>query len=312
MVEKKRPSRIDVHHHFYPAEYLAVMGEAAKRPVVRDWTLARSLEEMEKNGVGAAMLSLSPPGLHHLDREEMRRLARTVNEHGATLRSTYPARYGHFASVPMPDIDGTLVEIAYALDRLGADGIQLMTSYGERYPGHPDFVPVMDELNRRRALVFVHPLAPVCCAPSLRWIQPSLFEFTQDTNRCVFSLLFTGTLARFPDIRFIFCHSGAAVPILAGRAAVMGFGREFAEKIPNGIDRELRKLHYDVALQANRPALAALFAYVPISQVLLGSDYPFGTSADGIRGLEEYGLKPGDLEAIYRGNAERLLPRLTV
>jgi predicted TIM-barrel fold metal-dependent hydrolase len=312
MAEEKRPSRIDVHHHFFAPEYLAVMGDMAKRPVVRDWTAARSLEEMDKNGVGTAVLSLSPPGLHHVGKEEVRRLARAVNEHAANMRSTHPARYGHFASVPMPDVDATLAEIAYALDTLKADGIQLMTSYGERYPGHPDFAPVMDELNRRNALVFVHPLAPVCCAPSLGWISPALFEFTQDTNRCVFSLLFTGTLARFPDIGFIFCHSGAAVPILAGRAAVMGLGREFAEKMPNGIDHELRKLHYDVALQANRPALAALFAYVPISQVLLGSDFPFGTSADGIRGLEEYLPKSGDLEAIYRGNAERLLPRFKV
>ena len=312
MVEVRRSSRIDVHHHFYPPEYLGVMGDVAKRPVVRDWTVSRSLAEMDQNGVGAAVLSLSPPGLHHVGKEETRRLARVVNEHAAKLRSTYPARYGHFASVPMPDVDGTLAEIAYALDTLGADGIQVMTSYGERYPGDPHFVPVMEELNRRAALVFVHPLAPVCCAPSLRWIQPSLFEFTQDTNRCVFSLLFTGTLARFPEIRFIFCHSGAAVPVLAGRAAVMGFGREFAEKMPNGIDHELRKLHYDVALQANRPALAALFAYVPTTQVLLGSDYPFGTSADGISGLEKYELKPGDLEAIYCGNAERLLPRFKV
>jgi len=214
--------------------------------------------------------------------------------------------------VPMPDVEGTLAEIAYALDTLKADGIQFMTSYGERYPGHPDFVPVMHELNRRNALVFVHPLAPVCCAPSLSWIPAALFEFTQDTNRCVFSLLFTGTFARFPDIRFIFCHSGAAVPVLAGRATVMGLGREFVEKMPNGIDHELRKLHYDVALQANRPALAALFAYVPTTQVLLGSDYPFGTSADGISGLEQHGLNRGDLEAIYSGNAERLLPRFKV
>lgn len=310
MGEAKQGSRIDVHHHFYAPEYLAVMGDMAKRPMVRDWSVARSLEEMDKNGVGTAVLSLSPPGLHHVGADETRHLARAVNEHATTMRSSHPARYGHFASVPMPDVDGTLAEIAYALDTLKADGIQLMTSYGERYPGHADFDPVMAELNRRRALVFVHPLAPVCCAPSLRWIQPSLFEFTQDTNRCVFSLLFSGTLARFSEIRFIFCHSGAAVPILAGRASVMGLGREFAEKMPKGIDHELRKLHYDVALQANRPALAALFAYVPMSQVLLGSDYPFGSSADGIRGLEEYGLKPGELEAIYRGNAERLLPRL--
>src|SRR3984893_14143370 len=254
MAEAKHPTRIDVHHHFYAPEYLAVMGDMAKRPVVRDWSVARSLEEMDKNGVGTAVLSLSPPGLHHTGKEATRRLARAVNEHAATMRAAHSARYGHFASVPMPDVEGTLAEIAYALDTLKAHGIQFMTSYGERYPGDPDFAPVMDELNRRRALVFIHPLAPVCCAPSLRWIQPSLFEFTQDTNRCVFSLLLTGTLARFPDIRFIICHSGAAVPILAGRAAVMGFGSQFADKMPDGIDHELRKLHYDVALQANTPA----------------------------------------------------------
>jgi 6-methylsalicylate decarboxylase len=310
MADAKPQSRIDVHHHFYAPEYLSVMGDMAKRPVVRDWSVNRSIEEMDRNGVGTAVLSLSPPGIHHVGTEATRKLARTVNEHAAKMRGTHPTRFGHFASVPMPDVDGTLSEIAYALDVLKADGIQFMTSYGERYPGHPDFEPVMEELNRRKALVFVHPLAPVCCAPSLTWIQPSLFEFTQDTNRCVFSLLFSGTLARRPDIRFIFCHSGAAVPVLAGRAAVMGLGREFADKMPHGIDHELRKLHYDVALQANRPALAALFAYVPLAQVLLGSDYPFGTSGDGIRGLEEHGLKPGELEAIYRGNAERLIPRL--
>lgn len=310
MAEAQRPTRIDVHHHFYAPEYLAVMGGAGRRPVVRDWTISRSLEEMDRNGIATSVLSLSPPGIHHIGHEESRRLARAINEHAAKLRSTHPTRFGHFASVPMPDIDGTLAEIAYALDTLKADGIQFMTSYGERYPGHPDFTPVMEELNRRKALVFVHPLAPVCCAPSLAWIQASLFEFTQDTNRCVFSLLFTGTLARFPDIRFIFCHSGAAVPSLAGRAEVMGIGREFADKLPHGIDHELCKLHYDIALQANRPALAALFAFVPMSQILLGSDYPFGTTGNGIRGLEQYGVAPADLAAIYRGNAERLIPRL--
>lgn len=312
MADPHHGHRIDVHHHFYAPEYLAVMAEMGRRPVVRDWTVSRSLEEMDQNGVASSMLSLSPPGLHHVGTDEMRKLARAVNDHAAKLRSSHPSRFGHFASVPMPDVDGTLAEIAYALDQLKADGIQLMTSYGERYPGHPDFTPVMEELNRRKALVFIHPLAPICCAPSLKWIAPSLFEFTQDTNRCVFSLLFTGTLAQFPDIRFIICHSGAAVPILAGRAEVMGVGRQFADKIPNGIDHELCKLHYDVALQANRPALAALFAYVPISQVLLGSDYPFGTCSDGVRGLNAYGLKPEDLAAIYRGNAERLLPRFTL
>jgi 6-methylsalicylate decarboxylase len=305
-----RTERIDVHHHFFAPEYLAAMADNAKRPEIRNWTLAHTLEEMEKNGVATAMLSLSPPGIHRGTKDETRKLARAVNEHAAKMRAERPTRFGHFASVPMPDVDDTLSEIAYALDTLKADGVQLMTSYGDRWPGHPDFEPVFQELNRRKAVVFVHPLLPDCCAQVLNWIPPALAEFTHDTNRCVLSLLLSGTLSRFPDIRFIFCHAGAAVPILAGRAAVTGAERMFGERMPHGIDHELRKLHYDVALAANRPALAALFAYVPVSQVLLGSDYPFGTSTDGIRGLDEYGVKPADLDAIYRGNAQRLIPRL--
>ncbi|HZT50855.1 MAG TPA: amidohydrolase family protein [Stellaceae bacterium] len=310
MAEATRGGRIDVHHHFYAPDYLAAMGDNAKRPEIRDWTLARTLEEMDRNGVAAACLSLSPPGIHRGGEAETRRLARAINEHAAKLRSEHPARFGHFASIPMPHVEATLAEIAYALDTLKADGVQMMTSYGDRWPGHPDFDPVFDELNRRKAVVFVHPLLPQCCANVLNWMPPSLAEFTHDTNRCVFNLLLTGTLARCPDIRFIFCHAGAAVPILAGRAIVTGVERHFAAKLPHGIDHELKKLHYDVALAGNRPALAALFAYVPVSQVLLGSDYPFGTSADGIAGLEAFGLPRADLDRIYRGNAERLIPRL--
>ena len=302
--------RIDVHHHFFAPEYLGAIGDMAKRPEVRGWSLAHSFEEMEKNGVSTAMLSLSPPGVHLGDRAATKTLARAINEHATRLRETHPDRFGHFASVPMPQVDDTLEEIAYALDVLKADGVQLMTSYRDKWPGHADFDPVFAELNRRKALVFVHPLLPDCCAGALNWIPPSMMEFTHDTNRCVMSLLLTGTLTRFPDIRFIFCHAGAAVPILAGRLVVTGAERIFKERIPNGIDRELKKLHYDVALAANKPALAALFTYVPVSQVLLGSDYPFGTSTDGIAGLAEYGLSPADLAAIHRGNAERLIPRL--
>jgi predicted TIM-barrel fold metal-dependent hydrolase len=310
MAQSPRADRIDVHHHFFAPEYLEVMEGYAKRTEVRGWTLAHTIEEMDKHGVATAMLSLSPPGIHRVTKERTRLLARAINDHAAKLRAERPTRFGHFASVPMPDVDGTLAEIAYALDTLKADGIQLMTSYADRWPGHPDFDPVFAELNRRKALVFIHPLEPDCCAHLIDWVPPVLAEFPQDTTRCVFSLLFSGTLARCPDIRFIFCHAGGAVPVLAGRATVTGLERAFADRLPNGIDHELRKLHYDVALAANRPALAALFSYVPVSQVLLGSDYPFGTSGDGIRGLEDYGVKPDDLDSIYRGNALRIIPRL--
>ncbi len=310
MADRAGLGRVDVHHHFYPPEYRERMEGYAHMPAVRDWTLERTIEELDRNDVDAAMLSLSPPGIHRGTVELARDLARTVNDHAAALRAERPSRFGHFASVPMPDIDGTIGEIGHAMDVLGADGIQLMTSYGDRWPGHPDFDPVFDELNRRKAVVFIHPLEPDCCAGLIDWVPPVLVEFTADTTRCVFSLLFSGTLARCPDIRFILCHAGAAVPIFAARAEVMKITDAFAERLPKGIDYELQKLHYDVALAANRPALAALFAYVPASQVLLGTDYPFGGTADTIRGLEAFGLDAGDLKAIYRGNAERLIPRL--
>ena len=142
------------------------------------------------------------------------------------------------------------------------------------------------------------------------WVPPALVEFTADTTRCVFSLLFSGTLARCPDIRFIVCHAGASVPIFAGRAHVMGLERAHAQRVPNGIDRELRRIHYDIALAANRPALLALFDYVPVSQVLLGTDFPFGSTAETVRGLEAFGLGAEDVQEICRGNAERLIPRL--
>ena len=303
-------SRIDVHHHFYAPEYLASAPEFQHLPPVKAWTLQRTIEEMDKNQVGTGMLSLSPPGIHHGPVDANRKLARAINEHAAKLRQQYPTRFGHFASIPLPDVEGALAEIAYAMDTLKADGVQLMTSYGDLWPGNAKFDPVMDELNRRKAVVFVHPLSPACCGHLIDCVPPVLTEFTFDTTRCVFSLLFTGTLARCPDIKFIFCHAGGTIPMLAGRAVTVGMHRQYAQQVSDGIEQTLRRLHYDVALAGNKPALAALFAFVGVSQVLLGSDYPFGTSTDGIKALEEYGLKPADLDAIYRGNALRLLPRL--
>ena len=312
MADGAGPGRIDVHHHFFPPEYFANMGGMTRMPPVRDWTLDRTLEELDRNDADTAMLSLSPPGIHHRTEAENRALARTVNQHAAALRAERPAKFGHFASVPLPDVEGTLAEIEYAMDSLGADGIQLMTSYGDKWPGFPEFDAVFDELNRRKAVVFIHPLEPGCCAGLIDWVPPALVEFTADTTRCVFSLLFSGTLARCPDIRFIICHAGASVPIFAGRAEVMGLARAHAERVPNGIDHELRRIHYDIALAANRPALLALFGYVPVSQVLLGTDYPFGSTAETISGLDAFGLDADDMQKVYRGNAERLIPRLGV
>jgi 6-methylsalicylate decarboxylase len=307
--------RVDVHHHFYPPAYLEMMRslsgvDGAAFPGVTQWTPDRTIEEMDRHGVTTAILSLSPPGPRLPDLEQNRKLARICNEYGAALVRDHPGRFGLFAAVPMPDVEGVLREIAYALDVLKADGIELMTSYNDHWVGDPAFDPVFDELDRRKAVVYIHPLAPACCANLMAWVPAALIEFPHDTSRAILSLMFSGTLDRRPNIRFIFCHAGGTIPMLAGRITHSGSNRAVIGKVPKGIDHELKKLHYDIALAAFRPSLSALFAYIPMSQILLGSDFPFSSIGLSVGGLEEMRLPPEEMRAIYAGNARRLIPRL--
>jgi predicted TIM-barrel fold metal-dependent hydrolase len=309
--------RVDVHHHFYPPQYLEAMRQTQGRdrggvvfPSVTQWTPARTIEEMDKHAVQTAILSLSPPGPRMLDQAGNRKLARISNDYGAQMARDHPGRFGLFAPVPMPDVDGTLHEIEYALDVLKADGIELMTSYGNQWLGHPDYDPIFEELDRRKALVYVHPLASPCSMGLIAWVPDALIEYPHDTSRAILSLLFSGTLAQRPEIRFIFSHAGGTIPFLSGRILHSGSNRAFLDRAPKGVDYELQKLHYDVALAAFPPAFAALFAYIPVSQVLLGSDFPFSSIGLSLQGLEEAKLPQETLDAIYGINAARLMPRL--
>jgi predicted TIM-barrel fold metal-dependent hydrolase len=308
--------RVDVHHHFYPPAYLAAMRDSGGGtdgslfPGVINWTALRTIEEMDRHGVTSAILSLSPPGCRMGDLEANRMLARICSEYAAGMIQDHPGRFGLFAPLPMPDIDGALHAIGYALDVLKADGIALMTSYGNKWLGDPSFDPVLEELNRRKALVYVHPLAPDCCAGLMGWVPDALIEYPQDTSRAILSLMFSGTLTRLPDIRFIFSHGGGTIPFLSGRIKHSGSNRPLLGRVPKGIDFELKKLHYDIALAAFRPALLALLDYIPTSQILLGSDYPFSSIGTSISGLAEMALPVETIAAIDHGNAERLMPRL--
>jgi predicted TIM-barrel fold metal-dependent hydrolase len=309
--------RVDVHHHYYPAAYLeAIRGgghgaDGGLFPGVTNWSTARTIEEMDRHGVTTAILSLSPPGCNMGDRNFNRDLARLCADHAAGMIQENPGRFGFFAPMPMPDIEGTLAAIGYALDVLKADGIALMTSYNDRWLGDPLFDPVMEELNRRKALVYVHPLAADCCANLIDWVPAALLEYPNDTSRAIMGLMFGGTLSRLPDIRFIFCHGGGTIPFLSGRIKHSGSNRPFLNRVPKGIDYELRKLHYDIALAAFRPALLSLLDYIPMEQILLGSDYPFSSIGTSIEGLAEMELSAEQLQVIYAGNAERLMPRLS-
>lgn len=307
---------IDVHHHVVPPFYvaenrdrIAAAGGGRINPAYLSWTPEQALAAMDKNGVEIAVLSLSVSAYWFGDAQAAARTARRVNEYAADLVRSHPGRFGMFAIIPLPDAEASLREIEYAYSVLKADGIGLATSYDDKWLGHPDYQPVLEELNRRKAVVFVHPTTPLCCRTLLPDVSPILIEIPQDTARAVTNLLFTGTFARFKDIRFIFAHAGGNVPMLLGRMHQYG-PRNIAEKAPNGIEYELKRHFYDIAGTAYKPAIAALTSMVPTTQILFGSDDPMVPLAETAEGILQLGLSPEDLERIGRTNALTLLPRL--
>jgi predicted TIM-barrel fold metal-dependent hydrolase len=314
----KRPL-VDVHHHFYPPEFSkAVMkfSGGGGPPAVLKWTPAATLDEMDRNNVSMSFLSLwSIPGVWmKAPPEGMRRYARMVNDYGAQMVRDKPGRFGLFAALPLPDVEGSLREIEYAFDVLKADGVGLMTNFGDKWPGDPAYAPVFNELNRRKATVYFHPVALTCCGGNfMPNVGESWLEVPYDTGRAVMSLLTTGTLNRLQDIKWIFSHSGGTVPIIIERVKQLGSSVAFFKKVaPNGIDAEIKRLYFETANGAHKPNMAALLSYVPASQVMFGTDYPYLTTAANSTKLREYGLSNADLTAIEYGNAQRLFPRIKV
>jgi predicted TIM-barrel fold metal-dependent hydrolase len=304
--------RIDVHHHFAPPAWVtAVKGRPLLQPANTTWTPAKSIDDMDRGDVAAAMVSVTNPGLWFGDAAVTKRLARACNEYGAKLVQDYPSRFGLLAAMPLPDVDATLEEIAYAYDSLHADGIALFTSYGDKWLGHASFQPVMAELNRRRAVVHVHPTAANCCRNLDYGVAPGTMEYGTDTTRAIIGVTFSGDAARYPDVRFIWSHAGGTAPFLAGR--IDGGSRNAKDRMPSGFISEAKKFHYDLAGAANAGAIASLLQLVTSAQVLFGTDFPpGGTSVDVAKALVDTKLlNEADLRAIGRHNAVRLFPRMS-
>ena len=305
---------VDVHHHLASASYLDLAIERTdlrghQQRMLRNGTPEKSLEDMDRAGVTRSMISLTTPGVWFNDRDEARRLARECNEHFARIVADHPGRYGMFAVLPLPDVEGSLREIEYALDVLKADGIGFYTSYENKHLGDAAFAPVLAELNRRKAVAYTHPVRPDCCTPLLPGITEAAVEYCTDTTRTIASLAFTGAATRFPDIRWIFSHAGGTMPFLISRLIGVARAPEIAEHLPQGLLPVLRRFYYDLAQSAHIGAVFALMQIVEISQVLFGTDYPYGSAGTHLEGLAKCGLTAEQMVAIEHTNAARLLPR---
>ena len=303
---------IDVHHHIAPPAYAQeLIARGQNEPPLFRWSVQKSLEDMDRAGVATAITSITTPGVWFGDEGAARRLARKCNDYAATLVRDHPGRFGMFASLPLPDVDGSLEEIAYAFDTLHADGVGLMTSFDDRWLGDPAFEPVMEELNRRKAVVYTHPTVAECCRGILPLVQRAVVEFQTDTSRAIGSVVFSGTAARFPDVRFIWSHAGGTMPFLYERYIRMPqLNPNVQANVPNGVDHELKKFYYDVAQVAHPAALASLVKVAPGSHILFGTDFPYRTSADHVKGVTAFFSDEAERRGVLRDNALALMPRL--
>jgi predicted TIM-barrel fold metal-dependent hydrolase len=307
-------SRFDIHHHMLPPGYLAALAErgiqvGGGQPFLTGWDPQSSLDLMEQYDISRAMLSISDPGIAFGDALLARDLARLCNEYAAELMRSHPGRFGAFAVLPLPDVDGALRELEYALDTLRLNGVVLFSNSDGRYPGDALFDNLFTEFNRRKVVVFLHPTVPANHRILQLDLPPFLVEFVFDTTRAVVNLLYSGTLDRCPDIRFVLAHAGGTVPYLARRISM---GQVMLSGVPQGAMTYLQQLYYDIALSVSPFTLRSLQELVDPSHILYGSDHPFAPKllVDlNIRGLGSYdGFDDEARKLIERENALRLFP----
>jgi predicted TIM-barrel fold metal-dependent hydrolase len=325
------PRLIDIHRHFISPAFLKVLGSKQGKKVEgftsffplgpwNNYSPARDIETMDKQGIATSLVSTTSPGTWFGNREETRGLAREMNEFGAKMASDYKGRFGLFALLPMPSVDDCLKEIEYAFDSLKADGVGLLTSYGPHYLGDAAFQPIFDELNRRKAVVYTHPIDAPCCQDiALTGVTPTTLEFPTDTARCILSLISSAPntpspATRYADTRFIFSHGGGTLPAIIGRVGVGGpddLGDNLAKPAAaNSRLFHLRRFYYDTAMATNPVQIGALKTIAGASQILFGTDYPFGGDAVKHRqGLEKCGLTGDELRGIFRENSAKLLQK---
>ncbi len=302
--------KIDTHHHIVPPAYAAWLeqrGITAGGLAIPKWSVEGALDVMAAEDTATGIFSVSTPGVHLGDDVEAREKAREVNEFTADVVAKHPGRFGFFATLTLPDVDGAIAEAKYAFDALKADGVVLISSVRGTYLGDESWAPLFEELDRRHAVVFIHP-GDLPCAP-VPGIPPYAADFLLDTTRAAINIAKAGWLERFSNVKFILSHAGGFIPYAAQRIAHVVAADNTNEA---GIAR-LRRFYFDTALSSSPFALPALLAFADPSHITFGSDWPYANkdrSVDFTKLLESYPLTETQRHAIYRGNAEKLFPRL--
>jgi predicted TIM-barrel fold metal-dependent hydrolase len=307
-------ARVDVHHHVLPPDYVATLarkgtGDAGGRRFPA-WSAEQAITLMDAQSIASAIVSVSAPGAHFGDDAEATAIARDVNEFTAQLVRDHPGRFGFFATLTLPDVEGAIRAAAHALDDLGADGVVVLANSRGTYLGDPAFDPLMAELDRRGAIVFVHP--EQLPGPAVPGIPPFIADFLLDTTRAGYNLVRHDVPRRFPNLKFILSHAGGFLPYAShrlGLSIVEQTGRTAAD-----VFDDLSSFYFDTALSATPATLPSLLAFAKPGHVLFGSDWPFASEAYVAyfaKGLDSYaGLDDHQRDQIDHASAAELFPRL--
>lgn len=310
--------RIDVHQHLIPSTWLSALesrGGSVGWPVPQ-WSSQKAVDLMDAHGIATGIVSVTAPGVVLNPApvtgpdQAARELARSVNDYSAALVADRPDRFGFFASLPLPDVDGALAEVGRAFDDLHADGVVLLSNVRDRYLGDPDYDALWAELDRREAVVFVHPAQP--SLPILRGTPAPMADFVFDTTRTALNMVLRGIPRRYPMVKVILSHGGGFVPYTAHRFAALAPHQADTSPGTQEVLTDLRWFYFDTALSASPTSLPALLAFAQPGHVLYGSDWPFAPADVGAyfdRFLDTE-VPDATRAQIDRGAAERLFPRL--
>jgi predicted TIM-barrel fold metal-dependent hydrolase len=311
-------SIVDLHQHVIPDFYWEASnedGNAAGGITPPRWSLEGAIAFLDEAGIDMAVPSISTPGVHFGDDSAARALARRVNEYLAEIKRDRPDRFGAFGAVPLPDIEGSLEQIAYAFDVLELDGVSLLTNAGGSYLGDSRFDPIFAELQRRSATVFVHPTASPDPIAHTLGLPDSLLDYPVDTSRAIAKLHYSNTFGRTPDVKYLFAHAGGTIPFVASRFAIV----DEMNVIPGAEERgafadTLPRVYWDTASAFGDPVLHMLRSVTGLDNVVFGTDYPYPSNAISIGGLRKLErtaeLTDDERRAVLGRSAARLVPRL--
>src|ERR1700737_2804816 len=304
--------RIDVHQHVVPPFWAKKRRTDPSGTVIPPWSPESAINFMDTQEIATGILSLTAPSVVRWDKSERREIARRVNEYTADLVSKQPERFGSFATLPAPDVDGAFRELEHALDTLRADGVILLANYAGKYLGDAGFEPLWAELDHRRAVVFVHPGQPPL--PTAAGIAGPLVDYPFDTTRTAVQLVLNGIVDRYPGARVILAHAGGFLPYASHRFAELARVFRPDAASPADILASFQRFYFDTALSSGPAAMPSLKAFAGSGRILFGSDFPYapaGVAASFTAKLDSYdGLTVDEHRAISHGNARTLFPRL--